>query len=529
MLKYALIPLWWLAVLLILAVSIARAEYVFVDATTGAESAYTASGDDSSFVTGTLATANAVVAPNADLDLVEYGLVWAVTAATCTGDGNGGTLTVNASNQIVCAADDGGASHDAVTLAGTYDYLSLSGQEITLLQVDLAADVTGTLAAGNGGTGATSLGAVDAADLGSGTGTDGYVLTADGAGNAAWEVAPGAGGGMTSWTLAGDTGGGQAITDGNTASIVGDASGIDTVDSATDTLTISFDPTEAEAGLEAVLDLQDLQGAVTDAQVPDNITVDLATTATTATAGDSATAFFPSGTIEHERGGLEADVSAYAGIPAISGGATYQLDTLAELNTALGGIALIDTGTLTNANLCVYDLAGLEIDCNVSNTLHAAVTLAGEDYLTLSTQQITANAIDPDNLAATDFGEFSCNGTTCELDYALTWTRERTISDPADADDYLWFKAEAALTLTAINCVAQGTTPSITVDLQECDSNGANCATSLSSVITCNGGNDAGTLSDTAVDSGDWMRLNLGAPSGTVDAISVQVNGTKAL
>ena len=37
----------------------------------------------------------------------------------------------------------------------------------------------------------------------------------------------------------------------------------------------------------------------------------LATTATTANAGDSATAFFASGVLEHERGGLEVDVSAF--------------------------------------------------------------------------------------------------------------------------------------------------------------------------------------------------------------------------
>jgi len=39
----------------------------------------------------------------------QTGLAWNVTAGTCTGDGNGGKLTVNASNQIVCAADQGGA------------------------------------------------------------------------------------------------------------------------------------------------------------------------------------------------------------------------------------------------------------------------------------------------------------------------------------------------------------------------------------------------------------------------------------
>jgi len=48
----------------------------------------------------------------------------------------------------------------------------------------------------------------------------------------------------TLFTAAGDSGGGQAIAQGNTLSILGDTSGIDTADSATDTVTISFDSTE---------------------------------------------------------------------------------------------------------------------------------------------------------------------------------------------------------------------------------------------------------------------------------------------
>ena len=43
-----------------------------------------------------------------------------------------------------------------VTLAGSYDYLTLSGQEITLGQIDLTTDVTGTLPLANGGIGATT-------------------------------------------------------------------------------------------------------------------------------------------------------------------------------------------------------------------------------------------------------------------------------------------------------------------------------------------------------------------------------------
>lgn len=45
--------------------------------------------------------------------------------------------------------------HDAVTLAGTPDYITLSGQEITRGQIDLTTDVTGDLPVTEGGTGAS--------------------------------------------------------------------------------------------------------------------------------------------------------------------------------------------------------------------------------------------------------------------------------------------------------------------------------------------------------------------------------------
>jgi hypothetical protein len=51
-----------------------------------------------------------------------------------------------------------------------------------------------------------------------------------------------------------------------------------------------------------------LSGAATDAQVPNTITVDLATTAATANSGDSATAFFSTGTIEAARLPADDDV-----------------------------------------------------------------------------------------------------------------------------------------------------------------------------------------------------------------------------
>lgn len=81
----------------------------------------------------------------------------------------------------------------------------------------------------------------DAADLGSGAATDGFVLTADGAGGAAWEAVSGGGGGsMDDWVLDADSGTPETVADGNTVTIAG-GTGIDTAVSATDTVTVNLD------------------------------------------------------------------------------------------------------------------------------------------------------------------------------------------------------------------------------------------------------------------------------------------------
>ena len=54
---------------------------------------------------------------------------------------------------------------DNVTLAGTPDYITISGQVITRGAIDLATDVTGTMPVDNGGTGATTLAGANIAVL----------------------------------------------------------------------------------------------------------------------------------------------------------------------------------------------------------------------------------------------------------------------------------------------------------------------------------------------------------------------------
>ena len=94
---------------------------------------------------------------------------------------DGGTLAT------VEAANISGTNTGDVTLAGTPDYITISGQTITRNAIDMATDVTGVTPVANGGSGANTL-AANAVLLGNGTsavqtvapGTSGNVLTSNG-------------------------------------------------------------------------------------------------------------------------------------------------------------------------------------------------------------------------------------------------------------------------------------------------------------------------------------------------------------
>lgn len=98
-----------------------------------------------------------------------------------------------------------------------------------------------------------------------------------------------------------------------------------------------------------------------------------------------------------------------------------------------------------------------------------------------------------------------------------------TILTPADGDDPLVWKFKRAATITSLDCVSLGG-GDIDVDMNECDANGANCASggiALADVTTTNQ-NDA-SFTDAAFDSGDWMKMVLTNSAGTVDQLSCTV------
>ena len=85
--------------------------------------------------------------------------------------------------------------HSAVTLAGTLDYITLSGQQITRNAIDLVADVTGILPVSNGGLGTSTAPSLGQVLLGNGSG--GYNLVA----TSSLGISGGGGSSDTNWSF----------------------------------------------------------------------------------------------------------------------------------------------------------------------------------------------------------------------------------------------------------------------------------------------------------------------------------------
>jgi D-serine deaminase-like pyridoxal phosphate-dependent protein len=102
------------------------------------------------------------------------------------------------------------------------------------------------------------------------------------------------------------------------------------------------------------------------------------------------------------------------------------------------------------------------------------------------------------------------------------------IETPADADDFLFWRANEAVTVTSLDCIVEDATSAVVV-IVECDSAGDNCGTSrLSESLTCDvdGATDDGTIGEAAIAAGAWFRAQVGTVTGTPGHVAVTVSFT---
>lgn len=168
------------------------------------------------------------------------------------------------------------------------------------------------------------------------------------------------------------------------------------------------------------------------------------------TSGDSATAFFPTGTIEHERGGLEADVSAYSGLVKISGGATSQAaagtDYLAPAGngSALTGITGSQVGvTDTSFDVIVGTTAQTALDSVDDALLRARATgiLSGGGLTNLGGGVV--------RIAAGEGAILDITTPATPTYYAVTWAQtDLDLSAVATATYYVYVTNAGTVTST---------------------------------------------------------------------------------
>lgn len=92
-----------------------------------------------------------------------------------------------------------------------------------------------------------------------------------------------------------------------------------------------------------------------------------------------------------------------------------------------------------------------------------------------------------------------------------------------ETDDVFFIKVNGALTLYAFGGIVDpgGSGASAVFDVQECDNTGSSCSSILSSTVTAGHSPTAGTLSDTGIAEGAFLKIVLGTVTGTPDNLLI--------
>lgn len=218
--------------------------------------------------------------------------------------------------------------------------------------------------------------------------------------------------------------------------------------------------------------------AIADADVPDTITIDLATlatTATTANAGDSATSFFSSGTLEVAIGGTGTTTSTGTGSVVLGTSPTFTTSII-----------------IPNGANPTTDAAG-KIAIDTSATSGSGIRFYGDVAYHLPAWQILAKFV---------------------------------INTPTSASDFEIGSVFANATIKQIRVLSVGGT-NVIGGLQECDANGGTCS-AVDADITASAGTtatDDGSLTNPTIDANDQLQWLTTSTSGSPTRAVVTVYG----
>ena len=115
----------------------------------------------------------------------------------------------------------------------------------------------------------------------------------------------------------------------------------------------------------------DLSGAASDAQIPDTITIDLAAVATTANTGDSATAFFTTGTVEAARLPNLDSLNGTLDVPSGGTGAAPGAGDQALVSDSTSAATWRTIPNCNTENMLTYSAATNTFGCEADDPINA--------------------------------------------------------------------------------------------------------------------------------------------------------------
>lgn len=197
--------------------------------------------------------------------------------------------------------------------------------------------------------------------------------------------------------------------------------------------------------------------------------------------------------------------------------ATDELD-LSEGNITNGGIIAVDTVDADGAALALGDN-------------DETVAIDSSDWDISATGAITGVAFDANGAGNSLSNIDDADHTADSITHASIADADQqdsigvVIETPVDADDFLFWRANEAVTVTSLDCIVENATSAVVV-IVECDSAGDNCGTSrMSESLTCDvdGATDDGTIGEAGIVAGAWLRAQVGTVTGTPGHVVVTV------